>query len=144
MLGKDAVLSHGPCTLRSHKLIVFRLMSRFSCLLVAATAVALLPTAVALSARPLPNIVMFLTDDQDQMLGGSFPQHGGVHVADGRCVVGIGALTAPRADVGNVRGQLRLQLGDEGRLLGGDVRALLLVREQVEQARVQRRCPRLR
>ena len=53
-------------------------MSRFSCLLVAATAVALLPTAAATAAQPLPNIVMFLTDDQDQMLGGSFPQHAGV------------------------------------------------------------------
>ena len=55
--------------------------ARFSCLLITAAAAALLPAtaaAVASSARPLPNIVMFLTDDQDQMLGGSFPQHGGV------------------------------------------------------------------
>ena len=33
---------------------------------------ALLPLALATSS---PNIVLFLTDDQDQMLGGSFPQH---------------------------------------------------------------------
>ena len=48
---------------------------------------ALLPAALALAsaagapARPAaakPNIVWFVTDDQDQMLGGSFPQHGGV------------------------------------------------------------------
>ena len=43
----------------------------------AITAAVLVPAAASTTARPLPNIVMFLTDDQDQMLGGSFPAHDG-------------------------------------------------------------------
>ena len=43
----------------------------------AITAAVLDPAAAGTTVRPLPNIVMFLTDDQDQMLGGSFPAHDG-------------------------------------------------------------------
>jgi arylsulfatase A-like enzyme len=37
-----------------------------------------LAATIAAAAPSRPNIIYFLTDDQDQMLGGSFPQVGGV------------------------------------------------------------------
>eukprot|EP01051_Picozoa_sp_SAG22_P005307 SAG22_NODE_311_length_12629_cov_20.911891_2_plen_389_part_00 len=53
-------------------------MCRAALLLIPAALAALAATGTAAAAAAKPNIVWFLTDDQDQMLGGSFPQHGGV------------------------------------------------------------------
>eukprot|EP01062_Namystynia_karyoxenos_P013945 TRINITY_DN15006_c0_g1_i1.p1 TRINITY_DN15006_c0_g1~~TRINITY_DN15006_c0_g1_i1.p1 ORF type:complete len:577 (+),score=144.50 TRINITY_DN15006_c0_g1_i1:70-1731(+) len=44
----------------------------------AAALAALAAHSASAVAAKRPNIVFFLTDDQDQMLGGSFPEHGGV------------------------------------------------------------------
>ena len=64
-----------------------------------------LAIGTASAARP-PNIVYFVTDDQDQMLGGSFPPHGDAtpmssnnlhHVAVGELRLAIKPLLQPIA-----------------------------------------------
>ena len=53
------------------------------CLIAAVMLLSLSPLVISFGPTSTPpNIVYFVTDDQDQMLGASFPEHGGVGPMD--------------------------------------------------------------